>query len=117
MRYLVEFYVRENGKMPVDEFLRSLTLKQREKIARAIDLLCKYGSELHFPDVDMISGKKYQGLWELRIEFASDSFRIFYYVTIKKTAILLHGIVKKQQKTPLRDLETALNRMKDHIRR
>jgi len=95
----------------------SLNPKQQAKIYREIDLLEKFGNELHYPHVDTIKGKKYDGLWELRIEFASNIFRIFYFLPIRNKVILLHGIMKKKQKTPKKELDTALDRMNEYLRR
>jgi phage-related protein len=117
MEYLVELYEKVDSKVPVLDFILSLNPKQQAKIYREIDLLEKFGNELHYPHVDTIKGKKYNGLWELRIEFASDIFRIFYFLLKNNKAILLHGIVKKKQKTPKKELDTALERMKEHLRR
>jgi phage-related protein len=80
-------------------------------------LLAKFGNELHYPHVDTIEGKKYNGLWELRIELASNIFRIFYFLPKSNKVILLHGIVKKKQKTPKKELDIALDRMKEYLRR
>lgn len=48
------------------------------------------------------------GLWELRIKFASDISRIFYFYP------LAH---KKTDKTPKREIETAKKRMADYLKR
>jgi len=117
MEYKIELYEKTDGKTPVLEFILSLEPKQQAKIYREIDLLEKFGNELHYPHVDTIKGKKYNGLWELRIEFASNIFRIFYFLPENNKVILLHGIVKKKQKTPKKELDTALDRMKEYLRR
>ena len=117
MEYVVDLYEKVDGKVPVLDFILDLNPKQQAKIYREIELLKKFGNELHYPHVDTIKGKKYKGLWELRIEFASDIFRIFYFLPIKNIAMLLHGIVKKKQKTPSKELDTALDRMKEYLRR
>ena len=117
MEYNVELYNKLDGKIPVLEFILGLNPKQQAKIYREIDLLEKFGSELHFPHVDKIKDKKYKGLWELRMEFASDIFRIFYIVPKDNNSILLHGIVKKSDKTPKKELDIALNRMNEYLRR
>ena len=70
MRYSVKMFEKLDGSMPVQEFIQALQIKQQAKIAREIDLLEKFGSELYFPHVDTIKGDKYKGLWELRIIFA-----------------------------------------------
>ena len=117
MEYAVDLFENEEGKAPVLDFILSLNPKQQAKIYREIDLLEKFGSELHYPHVDKIKGKKYVGLWELRIEFASDIFRIFYFCPSPGKVILLHGIKKKKQKTPRNELDVALSRMKEFLRR
>ena len=117
MKYNVEMYEKVDSKVPVLEFILNLEPKQQAKIYREIDLLEKFGSELHYPHVDIIRGDKYKGLWELRIELSSNIFRIFYFLPIDNNVILLHGIVKKKQKTPKKELDVALERMKEYIRR
>ena len=70
--------------------------------------------------MDSIKGDKYAGLMELRTKQASDIFRTFYFIVVKdeetkaEKAVLLHAIQKKTNKTPKRELETALARMKDY---
>jgi phage-related protein len=117
MEYIVEMYEKTDGKTPVLEFILNLSPKQQAKVYREIDLLEKFGNELHYPHVDTIKGKKYNGLLELRIELASNIIRIFYFLTENNKVILLHGIVKKKQKTPQKELDTALDRMKEYLRR
>jgi phage-related protein len=117
MEYIIELYEKIDGETPVLEFILCLDPKQQAKIYREIDLLEKFGNELHYPHVDTIKGKKYNGLRELRIEFASNIFRIFYFLPENNRVILLHGIVKKKQKTPKKELDVALDRMKEYLRR
>ncbi|MDR2542421.1 MAG: type II toxin-antitoxin system RelE/ParE family toxin [Treponema sp.] len=117
MEYNVELYEKLDGKVPVLEFIQNLEPKQQAKVYREIDLLEKFGNELHYPHVDIIKGDKYKGLWELRIKFSSNIFRIFYFLPISNNVILLHGITKKKKKTPKNELDVALDRMKDYLRR
>ena len=79
----VEFYQKQNGKVPVKEFLLSLQPKLRAKAFKDIELLKKHGAELTEPYVKRIQGKKYRGLYELRIKFSSDIARIFYFTYYK----------------------------------
>jgi phage-related protein len=120
MGYEIEFYKTENGHIPVEEFIKSLEAKFSAKIMRDIKLLKEFGSDLHKPYVDSIKGKKYKGLMELRTKQSSNIFRVFFFALVKdektkiETAVLLHGIQKKTNKTPAKDLETALARKKDY---
>jgi len=117
MEYKVKMYEKSDKKIPVLDFILGLNPKQQAKIYREIDLLEKFGSDLHYPHVDSIKGDKYKGLLELRIEFSSNIFRIFFFLYQVNNAILLHGIVKKKQKTPSKELDVALERMKEYNRR
>ena len=92
------FYEKEDGTIPVQNFLKQLPTKHNAKALRDIDILEKYGTSLTEPNVKHINGK----LWELRIKSASDISRIFYFIPVGKNIVLLHGFVKKSQKHPLK---------------
>lgn len=113
MKNLIIFYRKINGFSPAEEFINGLPEKHKAKALREIDLLQEYGSNLKQPYADRVTGARYQGLWELRIKFASDISRIFYFIPEGKVFILLHGFVKKSKKTPEKELETALRYMKE----
>jgi len=117
MKFIVELYKKENNQCPVLDFITSLKPKQQAKIEREIDLLEEFGIELLFPHTRKLEGEKYKDLWELRIKQGTDSFRIFYFMYIGNKYVFLHGIVKKSNKTPVGDIEIALKRMQDYIRR
>ena len=78
------------------------------------------GSDLRYPYVDSIKGDKFAGLMELRTKQSNNIFRTFYFVVVTdaetkcEKAVLLHGIQKKTDKTPKKELETALARMKEY---
>jgi len=115
MYWEIEFYEFSDSSKPVLDFLRSLSRNVRAKVWKEIDLLEKYGTEINYPKVCKIKGKKYKGLWELRIFFDTNSYRIFYFLFRDNTFIMVHAITKKQNKTKINDLETARRRMLDYI--
>ncbi|MES2664163.1 MAG: type II toxin-antitoxin system RelE/ParE family toxin [Pseudomonadota bacterium] len=54
------------------------------------------------------------GLWEIRSNLVKERIdRIFFYTATEKM-ILLHGIIKKSQKTPESDLDLAMKRKKEY---
>lgn len=114
MDWQVEYYKKENGDIPVLDFLLSLEAKMRAKAFSEIELLEKHGPELREPYVKPIKGK---ALFELRIKFASDISRIFYFTYHQKTFVLLHGFTKKTQQTPQGEIERALRYKEDYERR
>ena len=107
----------DNGKIPVRDFLYSLEPKLRAKAFRDIELLKSLGNELREPYVKPIKGEENRGLYELRIKFAKDIARIFYFTYYNNKFILLHGFIKKSMKTPTTEIERARNYMEDYKRR
>ena len=54
-----------------------------------------------------------QGLFELRLKGAEGIARVFYCTQVGRRIVVLHSFVKKSQRTPLRELDLALARMKE----
>jgi phage-related protein len=110
MPWQVEFFETSRGSSPPRDFLLGLPAKAQAKIARAIDLLQEYGPEIGEPYVKAIRGRR--GLMELRTRLGSDAFRLFLYRAGERRLVVVHGIRKKSQRTPARELDTAEERMK-----
>lgn len=117
MDWQVEYYKKENGKIPVVDYLLSLNAKMRAKVFSEIELLEKHGTNLREPYAKPIKGKKYKDMFELRIKFSSDISRIFYFTFKNNTFVLLHGFTKKSDKTPEKELDKALRYKEDYERR
>jgi phage-related protein len=117
LNWEIEFYQKENGEIPVEDFLLSLNPKLRAKAYSDILLLKKLGNNIREPFSAVIKGERYKGLFELRVKFSTDITRIFYFLYENNTFILLHGFVKKTNKTPERELEKALKYKLDYERR
>ncbi len=115
--YLIDFYKKENGKIPVQDFLYSLEPKLRSKAFRDIELLQNLGNELKELYVKSLKGNKNKGLYELRIKFSNDIARIFYFTYCDNKYILLHGFIKKSMKTPTKEIDKARKYMEDYKRR
>jgi phage-related protein len=80
----------------------------RAKAFSSIELLGEMGISLREPYVKAIKGPRFKGLWELRVKFSSDIVRIFYFTYKHNNIILLHGFIKKTEKSPINELERAL---------
>lgn len=117
MDWKLEYYVKENGDIPVLNYLLAMEPKARAKARNMINLLQECGTSLKEPYAAPIKNANYKGLWELRVKFASNITRIFYFIHRGDTFILLHGIKKKTQKTPHNELNRALHYMQDFERR
>ena len=53
------------------------------------------------------------GLLELRLKGAEGIARAFYCTQVGRRIVMLHGFVKKTNRTPQRELEIAMNRMRE----
>ena len=113
MQWAVEFYKSIDGKEPAKEFFNSLSLSARAKVVKLIDLSSEYGVLLKEPYTKQIRGK----IRELRIKDSQGAVRILYFTFTGKRFILLHGFIKKTDKTPEREIEIAEKRMNDFIQR
>ena len=51
-------------------------------------------------------------LWEIRV-LGKDNIRVLYTWRYKDTIILLHGFIKKKQKTPRKDINIAMSRYEE----
>ena len=111
MTWTVYLYSDAEGNVPVEDFLVSLPEKDRARIAWTINLLEEYGLQLGSPYVKHLRGK----LWELRIRAGRSAYRIIYFAYVSQRFIVLHGFLKKTQKTPRRELEIAERRMSDFL--
>lgn len=113
MKAVIEFYRTKDGREPLAEFLDSLPTNFRAKALWELDLLAEKGQDLREPYVKHIEGE----LWELRIKFASNISRIFYFIPYKTKIVLLHGFVKKTRRTPAKHIRIAKERLKDYKKR
>ncbi len=91
-----------------EEFL----LKQPEKVQDKIFKIIEAIETLErVPANYLKSMEGTNGLYEARIQLASNIWRVFYFFDEGKLVILLNGFQKKTQKTPKNELEKALKLM------
>jgi len=100
----VEYYELPNGEKPVKQFINSLNEKMRTKALASLTILAEFGNTLHEPYSKPID----KGLFELRIKFASDITRIFYFFYVDNKIIVTNGFVKKTKKTPPNEIALAM---------
>ena len=96
--YFKEFYVAQNEKV-------------RRKIAQTLVWLQTL-DRLPVTILKSIESKK--GLYEVRIEFGGDIFRVFCCFDKGSLVILLNGFQKKTQKTPRSEIDRAEKLMNEY---
>ena len=109
----VKLYEMEDGTVPVEEFLGSLTKNMKAKLLQSISLLSERGYRLREP----YSKPLQDGIFELRAQFGGNISRVLYFFVIKGRAVLTHGFIKKTKKTPQQEIERAKRYREDYLRR
>lgn len=105
----VRFFQNEAGTMPVRDWLLSLSDDDRKSIGDDIQD-AEYGWPIGMPLCRSLSG--YKGLWEIRSNLSGGRIARVIFCVHDSHMALLHGFIKKSQKTPQREIDTALARMK-----
>ncbi|MEN6430608.1 MAG: type II toxin-antitoxin system RelE/ParE family toxin [Coriobacteriales bacterium] len=103
----VRFYRTTSGVEPVRDWLLGLAKDDRRAVGEDIKT-AQYGWPLGMPLIRKLE----PGLWEVRSHIASGIARVLFTVE-GPVMVLLHGFVKKSQKTPASDLRTAQQRLAD----
>jgi phage-related protein len=109
----IEYYESRLSRSPVEEFIDSLDSKSKAKVAKTLDLLEEFGVELGMPYVEHIEKQ----LWELRVRYGRNRYRVIYFLYDGRTFVLLHGFAKKTATVPRADLEIAETRRNDYLSR
>ena len=108
------FYETAAGKCPVEEFLNLLNPKQAQKVTWTLKLI----EDLHsIPSQYFKKLVNTDDIWEVRIIYRNDVFRILGFFDGPKLVVLNHAFQKKTQKTPLQAIETAEKRKRDYFQR
>lgn len=103
----VKFYRSPAGHEPVREWLSDPTrMRPADRKAIGVDIkTVQYGWPMGMPVVRKLE----PDLWEVRSTISVGIARVLFTIQ-QDTMVLLHGFIKKEQKTPLDDLEIARKR-------
>ena len=104
MNWTIRFHSPE-----VEQFLLDLPDGLLACYLRLIDLIRADGPHLGMPHTRAMRG----GLFELRLSGREGIGRLFFCTAVNRQIIFLHGFIKKSERTPLRELEKARQRLKE----
>ena len=110
----VDFYRLPNNISPIEVFLDSLTGKQAQKVLWVLQLI---------EEVDAVPRQYFkklvdtEGIWEVRVQFGNDIFRLLGFFYDGSLLILTNGFAKKTQKTPPQEIELAICRKNEYLAR
>jgi phage-related protein len=104
----VVFYRTSGGAEPVLDWLRGLPAEDRRVIGTDLATV-QFGWPVGMPVCRPLS----DGLWEVRSDLPSRRIaRLLFFAEAGRIGVV-HGFIKKTQKTPAGDLALARRRMKE----
>jgi phage-related protein len=106
-RLPARFYRSDSGREPVREWLKELALEDRKVIGEDIKDV-EFSWPIGMPLVRSLGNE----LWEVRSRLQRGRIARVIFCVEQGSMILLHGFMKKSQKTPQQDIDLALKRKK-----
>ncbi|TYL48783.1 type II toxin-antitoxin system RelE/ParE family toxin [Marinomonas sp. IMCC 4694] len=98
----INFYITEDGKSPVAEFLDSLSNKQAQKVAWVLQLVEELDAE---PSTYLKQLMDTDNIWEVRIQVSGNIFRLLGFFDGDNLVVLNHDFQKKTQKSAISRIE------------
>jgi phage-related protein len=104
-RLPARFYRSDSGREPVREWLKNLDAEDRRTIGEDIKDV-EFAWPIGMPLVRSLG----RGLWEVRSSLPQGRIARLIFCVEKDCMVLLHGFMKKTQKTPKQEIDLALKR-------
>ena len=101
------FYRTEAGTEPVRDWLRGLDREDRLRIGTDIKTV-EFGWPIGMPTCRPMGG----GLYEVRSDISAGRISRVLFCIEDGAMILLHGFIKKSQKTPTKDIDLGRDRLR-----
>jgi phage-related protein len=109
----VVFFIDDQGRSPVEDFLGSLDLKTQRRLRWSIEQLRVRNVQARPPLTRHLEDK----LWELREESQTNIYRLVYFFFTGRQIVFVHGFQKKTDRTPPGELDTARRRYQAYLAR
>ncbi|GAA0618265.1 hypothetical protein GCM10009422_12020 [Brevundimonas kwangchunensis] len=108
--HTVRFYQTPAGRPVIQEWLRAFDKPDRAILGEDLKRI-QFGFPMGLPLCRSLGG----GLWEVRSSLGGNREvrMIFFHEPRQKMLVVVHGFIKKTQKTPHTDIEIASRRMKE----
>ena len=106
-RLPARFYRTDSGREPVREWLQGLDSADRKVIGEDIKDV-EFSWPIGMPLVRSMG----HGIWEVRSSLAGSRIARVLFCVEADCIVLLHGFIKRTQKTPPQIIDLAIKRMK-----
>jgi phage-related protein len=104
------FFRTEAGREPVRDWLKALPREDRKRVGEDIKTV-EFGWPIGMPVCRPLS----EGIYEVRTSLTQNRIaRVLFYIDRRSRMVLLHGFIKKTQKTPNEDLKLTRKNKRKH---
>ena len=112
MKFSVNYWRNPSGRAPIERYIDNIDNKEeRAELLSVLNGIQENGTDAVGVEFRHIEGK----LWELKIRTHGNQHRIFYVVLKGNEMVLLHAYLKKTARAPLKEIQTAKQRLKQLI--
>jgi len=111
-RLLTQFFETKTGNIPVLDWLRGLAKADKKSIGDDIKTV-EFGWPVGMPTCRPMG----DGLFEVRTDLPQNRIARVLFMIVSPVMLLLHGFIKKADKTPKADIELARARMREQVER
>src|SRR5882724_3464073 len=101
-KIVAKFYASGTGRRPVRDWLMSLPRDDRRAIGTDMQRV-EFGWPIGMPYCRALAS----GLWEVRSDLNGGRTARVIFTIMHSEIVLLHGFMKKSQKTPASDIDLA----------
>ena len=105
----VVIYFKTTKESPIQDFLNTLEETKQAKVLRIFKYITNYGLQSIPRHIKKVTNTP---LWEIRI-LGKDNIRILYISKSDNLVLILHGFIKKKQKTPVKEIKIAIGRLEE----
>lgn len=110
MDFEVSYYTDIEGNKPVKDFLTDVFNKNQLLFEQCVGAIEKIKHRVYHKEP--FSKALRDGLFEIRVRSRNDIIRIIFTFMKGQKIILLHGFIKKTEKTPAKELDLVKQRLK-----
>lgn len=102
MAIQVRFFKDQRGRVPSKEWLKAQPNRVQAKLIHALQRLQSEGHRIRRPHADLLD----DGIYELRVAYKRQQFRLLYFFEGEGSAVVTHGFVKERVVPPI-EIERA----------
>ena len=112
-RWKVIFYETEAGKCPMQNYIDTLSMNDRNHLLQRIEELRIIGNNIRRPKGDKLRDK----IYELRVALENFNTRALYFFCFENNIVITHAFNKKTNKVPESEINKAIKYRNDYLQR